>query len=505
MLLIDASSHDANTKHIREAYVIAETGTQCDVTFDHFSQLEQASTRYFTYSHTIQRFKELKIAVKEHHIMQAMPGYNIPDRQRIKSSIITTLNVPAADVVKSLTSMAKPFSPSFQLLFGRCNEATGKITAIVRGMLPWTAQLKDMVPHPFDLSVSFSDKGNFTLHLEATVGESLHTEMIQKLNLLVQSTRLLTALKSQRMAITASTIGRITFQYPRSSSTDTSKALKSSHEASHRCEITFSTDSATPPSARFLPLSSNPQNRIRDNLCEILAKKSVKDFIFIIHLTLPVLRALQNVEVNGNRIRVWSFMKYRIVYLGASTVFEIVCKIVGNDVEWHIYETKAGHPQQVNQRVSLPRPEGYEDMIREFFSKSEAGRRSLKTMLVCTSEAVEFAIDELDELVRNRIASAPLVSPPQQSAAILGGDQNMNYQQQLQTQHQLQRQQAGRGMPLSMPMGTQAAMAARQYAQMQMQLQQQRMAQQQQQQRHQNQNRAQNTGPGSYSNVVVLD
>jgi hypothetical protein len=421
-------------------------------------------------------------------LQQAIPAqYQVMwGRNRDELEQVPTLTVLAIEIVKSISSMPKPHPKNFQLFFGRFDDHARKVTAIVRGNLPWTAQIADMISTTFDPSISFSSKGDFTLQLEAPVGGSFHTQMIERLNLLVRATAFLTTLKSHHITPTYSTVSQITFNYPRLvSATDSSEpsapnaesTANSKSTASLACEVTFYPDASAVPTIRFLPTSENPHNRISQALSELFAKKSARDFLAVVHITLPLLRAIQRVELNGNLVRAWNFFKYRLVYRGAQTVFEIICKLVDGHAEWQVYETRAGGNQQANPRMQIPRPQGYEEMMRDFFAKSEPGIRPLKSMLVCNSESIERAIDELDRIVRDKIATSP---PTQLSIAgqQAGGPSALNAGQPSTSN--------ARSMPPNQ--------ANRQQVQQQNQ---QRMGQQQ--------NRPANRGPGPNSHVVTID
>jgi mediator of RNA polymerase II transcription subunit 14 len=491
-LLTQLRFNGASSKTLSDVHNMNSVCNREDISFEAFRKIEQTSIRALTLSRTIRELGELPVSVGVHWLQQAIPDkFKIMwGQQRDDLEQVPTITILATQVVKSILDMPKPHPQNFQLFFGRYDENTGKVTALVRGNLPWTAQIADMISTTFDPSVSFSGKGNFTLQLEAPVGESFHVQMVERLNLLVRATAFLTTLKSHRITPTNSTVSRIRFNYPEPASDSTTslstdikpeERAESSQPPSLACEVTFSPDASASPSIRFLPTSENPHNRISDALSELLAKKSAHNFLAVLNITLPLLRAIKRVELYGNIVRTWSFFKYRLVYRGASTVFEIVCKLVDGEAEWQVYETRAGGNQQPgNQRLQLARPQGYEEMMKDFFAREPPGIRSLKTMLVCNSESIERAIDELDKLVRERIATSPPTPPnvgPQGLSTAPAPGQPIP--------------PAGRGIPPN-------AVAARQQAQLQAQ---QRMMQQQQL----HPNRPPNRGPGPNSHIVVLD
>ncbi|KAF2663570.1 MED14-domain-containing protein [Microthyrium microscopicum] len=463
---------------------------------------------------------------------------SLPVREQYGQRVEELLSIPSLNfsftqvvpLVKKFPSII--FPDNLQLLYGRHDALHSKVSAIVKGFIPWIANLVPVLSS-FDPAVTFGPRGVFTIRLEADFGESLDKLIKQRVTALVYATTILLNLDKAGIKPSQSSLSCITFTYssdikdsPSYSPTPLSMALNFLANPD-----SVDADDAITASIKFFPEPNNPHQRMHDNLEEIAAARPLH-LLNTLEYTLPLIRAARSVELHGNVVRSWKVSQLRLVYPTMPTVFEVQYSGVqpgrkDNQPHWRVYESRPGgrtNANQPNQRSMYP--PGYDDEMKAFFGRAQHSARGFSNMLICKTSELEQIILDLDVLMRRKLAERDAIVAANRNNAPVGAgrgappsvrQQGPPQQQPPQQVQNVSRPNPSMGRPLSGTMRGGAPMNMGRGGPMNLNMggmgrggpPQQQQYQQQQPgrpgQNQQQQNRGRGPGPGSNRDVITLD
>ncbi|KAI9850326.1 MAG: mediator complex subunit [Thelocarpon superellum] len=283
-----------------------------------------------------------------------------------------------------------------QVKYQGVTSSTGHATQIMVARLVQPA-LFGMIRDRVDDDVVFhAASGTFACRLHGPVGESMVTQMRDRLVRIERLIRFLQVVRRFRLQCDSLSLGRLVFHYARD------PPLRATVGFASQAPMTFTLE------------AGNPHLRIADFLTRILngdGDAGLEHVTVLVSLTIPLFRALAALEATSTAhaaspTRVFILPRaadwLQLRYDAPRAFFDIRLRQRRDDIRWFISEDTATLASSVRDRADAPtaRPAPLAEALRALMLDQGEGWKGLRTGIVATMDGVADALRRLDDVVR---------------------------------------------------------------------------------------------------------